>query len=173
MQLVRRQLSVRLIQQLAGAHVDHVRRNHRAVELARLNLDLCQTRSADMLDRRCANLLARADNLFLLRVMQSHSRPRAHQVRRSLFRRHRPEQLAIAHRDRIHHVERLENLLIRPQTKRAQEDRSQKLALAIDAHIQRVLLVVLKLYPAATVRNDLAQEVGAVAKQSRARCRSR
>src|SRR6267142_4902042 len=43
---------------------------------------------------------------------------------------------------------------MQPDAQRAQEDRCQKLSLA-DAHIEQVLLVVLKLDPGAAIRNDL------------------
>src|SRR6185369_4359593 len=45
-------------------------------------------------------------------------------------------------------------LLVEPESKRAQENRSQKLALA-DAHVKQVLLVVFKLDPRTAIRNDL------------------
>jgi hypothetical protein len=62
----------------------------------------------------------------------------------------------------VDRVEGLQNLLVGAQAQRAQEDRSQELALAVDAHVERVLLVVLELHPRSAVGNDLAQEVGAV-----------
>src|ERR1035441_4074699 len=64
--------------------------------------------------------------------------------------------------DAIDGVERAQNVLIRTQAQRAQEDAAQELALAVDAHVQDVLLVVLELDPRAPARNDLAQEVRAV-----------
>ena len=76
-----------------------------------------------------------------------------------------PVQLAVTHVDRVDRVEGLEDLLVRAQAERAQEDRAQELALAIDADVQDVLLVVLELDPRAAVRNDLAQEVGAVVRR--------
>ena len=81
---------------------------------------------------------------------------------RLAIRREGPGQLAIFHVDRVDRVKGLEDLLVLPQPEGAQEDRPQKLALAVDAHVQDVLLVVLELHPAAAVRNDLAQEVGTV-----------
>ena len=74
-----------------------------------------------------------------------------------------PGQLAVVHLDGVGQVEGLENVLVGPQTEGAEEDGAQELALAVDANVERVLLVVLKLYPGAAVRNDLAQEVGAIA----------
>ena len=74
-----------------------------------------------------------------------------------------PGQLAVVHLDGVGQVEGLENVLIGTQTEGAQEDGAQELALAVDTDVERVLLVVLKLYPGAAVGDDLAQEVGAVA----------
>src|SRR6185312_13852411 len=51
------------------------------------------------------------------------------------------------------------------QTERAQEDGAEKLALAVDADVQGVLLVVLELHPSSAIRNDLAEEVGAVVRR--------
>ena len=87
----------------------------------------------------------------------------AHQVRalRGILR-HFPLQLAVGDVQPVDGVEGLENLLVGTQPQRAQEDRSQELALAVDAHVERVLLVVLELHPRAAIGNDLAQEIGAV-----------
>ena len=74
----------------------------------------------------------------------------------------RPEQLLVADGNTIDGVERAQNFLVRTQTQRAQEDGAQELAFAIDTHVQHVLLVVFELNPRTAVRNDLAQEVGAV-----------
>ena len=48
---------------------------------------------------------------------------------------------------RIDGVEGLENLFVGTQAEGAQEDGSEELALAIDADIERVLLVVFELHP--------------------------
>ena len=64
--------------------------------------------------------------------------------------------------DGVDGVEGLEDLLVGAQAERAQEDGAQELALAVDADVEGVLLVVLELHPAAAVGDDLAQEVGAV-----------
>src|SRR5579871_5649063 len=91
---------------------------------------------------------------------------RSHQVRVDLrILRNRPAQLAVGNLNAVDRIEGLENLLVGAQSQRAQEDRSQKLALAVDAHIERVLLVVLELHPRSAIRNDLAQEIGAVVRR--------
>src|ERR1700750_1739028 len=73
----------------------------------------------------------------------------------------RPVQLAAFELDGVDGIEGLENLLIRAQAERAQEDGAEKLALAIDADVEGVLLVVLELHPRTAVGDDLAEEVGA------------
>ena len=59
-----------------------------------------------------------------------------------------PVQLAVLHVDGVDGVEGLEDLLVRAQAERAQEDGAEELALAVDADVERVLLVVLELDPA-------------------------
>ena len=46
------------------------------------------------------------------------------------------------------------DLLAKPETERAQEDRRQKLSLS-DANVKQILLIVFKLNPRTAVRNDL------------------
>ena len=87
----------------------------------------------------------------------------AQQVRRLFAGRiKRPEKLLVADRQAIHGVEGLQNVFAGTQAESAQEDRAQEFALAVNAHVQHVLLVVFELHPRSAVRNDLAQEVGAV-----------
>ncbi len=74
----------------------------------------------------------------------------------------RPEELLVFDGDAIDGVERAENVFTGTQTKRAQKDRSQELALAVDADVEDVLLVVFEFHPRAAVGNDLAQEICAV-----------
>ena len=57
-------------------------------------------------------------------------------------------------------VELAQDRLVGLEAQGAQEDRAVELALAVDAHRQHVLLVVLELHPGAAVRDDLRQ-VGA------------
>ena len=74
----------------------------------------------------------------------------------------RPVKLLVFDGDAIDGVERAQNVFARAQTKGAEEDRSQELALAVDANVENVLLVVLEFHPRSAVRNDLAEEVGAI-----------
>src|SRR5215469_15352946 len=90
----------------------------------------------------------------------------AEQVRRLLARGiQSPEQLLVSSRKAVDRVERAQYIFTAAQSQRPQENRSQELALAVDAHIQHVLLVVLELHPRTAVGNDLAQEVGAVVRR--------
>ncbi len=73
-----------------------------------------------------------------------------------------PVELAVLHVDGVDGVEGLEDLLIGTQAKGAQEDGPEELALAVDADVEGVFLVVLELHPATAVGDDLAEEVGAV-----------
>src|SRR5262249_39666779 len=73
-----------------------------------------------------------------------------------------PAQLVVLQADAVHTVERAQDIFVGAQAERAKEDSAQKLALAINADVQDVLLIVLKFHPRTAVGNDLAQEVSAV-----------
>src|ERR1700733_2031324 len=87
---------------------------------------------------------------------------RAEKMRRGAVGSNGPLQLAAGDVDAVDGVEGLENLFVRTQTECAQEDGAEELALAVDADIESVLLVVLKLNPRPAIGDDLAEEVGAV-----------
>src|SRR6185437_5295676 len=70
-----------------------------------------------------------------------------------------PAQLLIFQADAVHGVERAEDVFIGTQAQSTQKDRAQKLALAVNADIDDVLLVVLKFHPGSAIGNDLAQEI--------------
>ena len=55
------------------------------------------------------------------------------------------------------HVELAEDGLVRLEAERPQEDRGRELALAVDAHEEHGLLVVLELHPRAAIGDDLRQ----------------
>ena len=77
----------------------------------------------------------------------------------------RPEQLLVADNQAVGGIESLENVLAGTQAQRAQKNRTQELALAVDAHVENVLLVVFELNPRTSVGNDLSQEVSAVGRR--------
>ena len=68
-----------------------------------------------------------------------------------------PVQVAVAQRDALDLVEGAQNFLVRLHAQRAQENRAEEFALAVDAHVQNILGVVLELDPRAAVRNDLSR----------------
>ena len=60
---------------------------------------------------------------------------------------------------RSHLIEGADDVCVGLQTERAQEHRSVEFALAVDADVEKVLVVVLELDPAAAIGDDLAEEV--------------
>ena len=72
---------------------------------------------------------------------------------------HVPQQLLVFDADLADAVEGAQNLLVGLQAQRPQKYRAVEFALAVDADVQEVLVVVLELHPASAVRNDLAEEV--------------
>jgi hypothetical protein len=161
-QAVGRQLHVGFDDHFARRGVDHVRGRECAIELCCLDLDPLNRRCAQCLDRVGRNLAAGVRDLFLA-VQNGMRGLHAHQVRalRGILL-HFPLQLAVGDMHAIDGVEGPENLFVGAQPQGAQEDGSQKLALAVDAHVERVLLVEFELHPRAAIGNDLAQKVGAV-----------
>ena len=71
-----------------------------------------------------------------------------------------PVQFAVLDRDLFRAVESLHDLGVVLQTEGAQKDGGEKLPLPVDANIKDVLRIVLKLDPRASVRDDLAEEIG-------------
>ena len=74
----------------------------------------------------------------------------------------RPVELLVADGNAVHGVEGAQNVFAGAQTQGAQEDRAQEFTLAVDADVENVFLVVFELHPRSAVRNDLAEEIGAV-----------
>ena len=73
-----------------------------------------------------------------------------------------PVKIAVAQRDALHLIERAQNFFIRLHAQSAQENRAQEFALAVDAHVQNVLGVVLELNPRSAIGNDFPEEIAAV-----------
>ena len=73
-----------------------------------------------------------------------------------------PVELLVFDGDAIDGVERAQNIFAGTQAESAQEDRSQEFALAVDANVEDVLLVVLEFHPRSAVGNNLAQEISAI-----------
>ncbi len=160
---VRGELVVGLEQHFAGGGVDHIGKGHRAIKLRGLNLDRSDFVIAQRLEDAGRDFAAGVGNLFALDHNRM-SRLGAQQVGGlSEIFADLPGQLAVVYLDGVGQVEGLENVLVGAQTEGAEKDGAQELALAIDTNVERVLLVVFKLYPGAAIGDDLAQEVGAIA----------
>ncbi len=154
-QLVGGELLVGLVEQLAGGEIDDVGGGHGAIELAGLNLHLLDFVAAQALERVRRDLARGGGELFTLDGDGGRGSG-ALQVGELALGSDLPVQLAVLHVDGVDRVEGLENLLVGAQAKGAEEDGSEELALAVDADVEGVLLVVLELYPAAAVGDDLA-----------------
>ena len=74
----------------------------------------------------------------------------------------RPEKFLVANYKPVGGVEGAQNVFAGTQAESTQENRTQELALAIDTYVEHVFLVVFELDPGTAVRNDLAEEVGAI-----------
>ena len=77
-------------------------------------------------------------------------------------RRNVPEQILVAQRNALHLIEGAQDFFVGLHAQRAQEDRAEEFALAVDTHVENVLGVVFEFHPRSAVRNNLAEEVGAV-----------
>src|SRR5207302_9952353 len=160
-QLVGGELLVGLVEQFAGGEIDDVAGGHGPIEFAGLNLDLLDLVAAQALDRVRGDL-ARGGSEFFALDRDGGGGTRALEVGELAFGSDLPVQLAVFHVDGVDGVEGLEDLFVGAEAEGAEEDGPEELALAVDADVEGVLLVVLELDPAAAVRNDLAEEVGAV-----------
>jgi len=163
-QAVGSQLNIGFDDHFAGRHIHHIGRSQRSIQFRGFDFNLLDTSSTNGLERVRSDLAAGVRDLIAL-VQNSMRRLRTQKMRRLAFRRNSPLQLAIRDVNAIDGIEGLEDLLVGTQPQRAQEDRSQELTLAVDAHIERVLLVVLELHPRTAIRNDLAQEVSAIVRR--------
>ncbi len=74
----------------------------------------------------------------------------------------RPAQRVVLQVDDVDRVEGADDLVGAAQPEGAQEHRREELALAVDAHVEQVLRVVLELDPRAAIRNDLRDVEGLV-----------
>ena len=70
-----------------------------------------------------------------------------------------PVKPPLLDRNPLEGIKRLEDFRVVLEAQRPQEDRGQKLPLAVDANVEQVLGVVLELHPGAAVGNDLAEEI--------------
>src|ERR1035437_3857973 len=150
----RRQFAVGVDHDFAGGHIHHVGDDIRAFDIVGRDFHLLDLGLEEFLVERGGDLLALSHHRLAALGGDGMRKLQARQV---LI--HVPEQLLVADFHLADAVERAQNLFVRLQTQGAQENRAVELALAVDAHVQDVLVVVLELDPASAIRNDLAKVV--------------
>ncbi len=162
-QLVSGELRIGFEQHFAGRRVHDISGNPRAFEVRNVDFDFADLCLLNFLQSRGVELASRVRNLFAGLVLDAVRQLHAQQVGGFFaVRIERPEKLLVANYQPIHGVERSQNVFAGTQAKGAQENRSQELSLAVDADVEHVLLVVFEFDPRSAVRNDLAEEVGAI-----------
>ena len=150
----RRQLAVGVDHDFAGGHIHHVGDHVRAFQIVGRDFHLLDLGLVNFLVQGAGDLLALPDHRVAALGGDGVRKLQAGQV---LI--HVPEQLLVLDLHLADAVERAQNLLVGLQAEGAQEHRAVELALAVDADVEDVLVVVLELHPASAVRNDLAEEV--------------
>ncbi len=145
----------RLDQHLAGRRVDDVGHRARAVHFARGHGDPLDARVAQLVDLLRPDAAALLDHLVALGVGHRGARSPVYQAGADA-----ELVFPVVHSDLGRGVERAQDRRVVLQAERAQERRDGELALAIDAHVQQVLLVRLELDPRPAVRNDLGHVRG-------------
>src|SRR5258708_7960402 len=150
-------------QHFAGGGVDHVGSGPCAFKVGDVHFDFADLRLLNLLQNLGIDLAAGVGNFLTLLVLDAVRQLHAQQVR-GFFAVgvERPVEPLVFNGNTIDGIEATENVFAGTQTEGAQEDRSQEFALAVDADIEHVLLVVFELDPRAAVGNDLAQEISAV-----------
>src|SRR5579864_2100257 len=148
------QLLVGVDDHLAGRHVHHIRRNVGAFQIVGRDFHLLDARLLDFLHQRRRDFLALPDDG--LAALGADGVRKLEPDQAVVYY---PIQLLVFDVDLVDPVERAQDLLVGLEPQRAQKHRTVELPLAVDAHIEQVLDVVLKLHPASAVRNDLAEEI--------------
>ncbi len=148
------QLLVGFEQHLAGAHVHDVGRYVGPFQIVGRDLDLLDLGLLNFLEQAGGDLAPRRDHRLARPVEDGVRELHALQARG-----HVPVQLLVLDGELVDAVEGAQNLLVGLQAERAQEYRAVELALAVDADIEQVLVVVLEFHPASPVGDDLAQVV--------------
>ncbi len=161
MQALGGELEVGLDDHFSSVGVDHVGGGDGGIQFGCLDLNARNLAGAQRLENGRRDLAPGVRDFLAL----NHDRVcglGAEQVGSLTVLGNAPVQLAVFHRNGVDGVEGLEDFLVGLQAKSTQEDGSEELALTVDADVEGVLLVVLELNPRTAVRNDLAEEVGAV-----------
>ena len=153
----RRQLVVRLEDDLARRRIDDVGGGVRPLELGVGDLDRLDAGLLQRGNHRVGDLLARMNDRLGARHLDFAAGAQADQVLADL-----PLQPAVTQPDPVDGIERADDLVGPAQAERTQEDRRQELPLPVDPDVQQVLRVVLELHPGAAVRDDLGDVEGLV-----------
>ncbi len=155
---IRRDRLIGFEQDFAGLAIDHVGDAVRAFEVRQRRANLRNLGLDQLFEKVFGDALVRADkHFFCARVLDLVRELAVHDSRR-----HIPEQVFVAQGNALHLVESAQNVFIGLHAQRAQENRAEEFALAIDTHVENVLGVVLELHPGAAVRNNLPKEVAAI-----------
>src|SRR5882762_8561332 len=149
---------VGLEQDFAGLAIDDVGDAVSALEVGKSRANLGDLGLDQFLEEGFGDALVRADDhFFRLGIADFVGQLAVHDTLRNV-----PEQFLVAQGNPFHLVKGAEDFFIGLHAQRAQEDGAEELALAVNAHVENVLGVVLEFHPRAAVRNDLAEEVGAI-----------
>src|SRR6266849_4557408 len=145
-------------QNFAGLAVDDVRDAVRAFQVRQRRAHLRNLGLDQFLEQIFGDALVRSDNHILgTRIPDLVGELAVHDSGRNV-----PVQVFVAHRNALDLVERAQDVFVGLHAQRAQENRAQELALAVDAHVENVLRVVLELHPRPAIGNDFPQEVAAI-----------
>src|SRR6202167_2787878 len=145
-------------QHFAGLAIHQLAYGYRSFQVGHADFGLGDARLHQFLVEWLGDALVRAhQRLARFRVLDFLGQLAVNQAFRSV-----PVKLAFAQRNPLDLIERAQDVFVRLETQRAQENRAQELALAVNAYVQNVLGVVLELHPRSAVRNNLAEEVAAI-----------
>src|SRR6266851_4050777 len=145
-------------QNLARLAVDDVGDAVSAFEVSKRCANLGNLRFDQFLEEILGDALMRADNHFIrFRIADFVRQLAVHDSGRDV-----PEKILVAQRNALDLIEGAQNVFVGLHPQRAQEDRAQELALAVDAYVENVLRVVFEFHPRPAIRNNLTEEVAAV-----------
>src|SRR6185437_8113944 len=154
-----------LEQHLAALAVDDVLHRAGALQIGGVNLEFRNLGLVQLAQLRHPQLAAGMDQLLAFAGGDAAGQLLPEQVGLLLglaVRIDLPVELAAAHRHPLDGVEGAQDLLVGAQAQGAEENAGQEFPLAVNAHVEQVLGVVLELHPAAAVGDDLAEEIGAL-----------
>src|SRR6202012_5221547 len=141
----RRKRLVRFEQDFAGLAIDDVGDAVGAFEVGQSGTNLRDLGLDEFLEEIFGDALVRADDHFFgLRIADFVRQLAIDDTGRNI-----PEEILVAKRNALDLIEGAEDVFVGLHSERAQEDRAEEFALAIDADVENVLGVVLELNPRA------------------------